>query len=77
MHTAHVVKISTNIPNSNPEAVVKAYTEDSIWRNRDQFIAGHASIVDLLTRKWQKEKSYKLRKELFAWGDDKIAVQFW
>lgn len=47
-----------------PEDVVKAYTEDSIWRNRSSFIKGHEQIVDFLTKKWQKEKSYRLRKEL-------------
>lgn len=44
--------------------MVKAHTEDSIWRNRSSFIKGHEQIVDLLTKKWQKEKSYRLRKEL-------------
>ncbi|KAJ9623048.1 hypothetical protein H2203_005980 [Taxawa tesnikishii (nom. ined.)] len=61
----------------NPEKVAKAYTPDCIWRNRDQFFSGTEKIVDFLTRKWQREKSYKLRKELFAFTYDKIAVQFW
>jgi len=61
----------------DPQAVSKAYTEDSIWRNRDQFIKGTAEIVDMLTRKWAREQNYKLRKELFAFQDHKIAVQFW
>jgi nuclear transport factor 2 (NTF2) superfamily protein len=61
----------------DPTSISKAYTEDSIWRNRDQFIVGTQAIVDLLTAKWEKEKSYRLRKELFAFTDNKIAVQFW
>ena len=55
----------------------KAYTEDCIWRNRDEFFRGHDAIIDFLTRKWSKETYYRLRKELFAFSDDKIAVQFW
>jgi nuclear transport factor 2 (NTF2) superfamily protein len=61
----------------DPTSISKAYTDDSIWRNRDQFIVGTQAIVDLLTAKWEKEKSYRLRKELFAFTDNKIAVQFW
>jgi nuclear transport factor 2 (NTF2) superfamily protein len=61
----------------DPTSISKAYTDDSIWRNRDQFIIGTQAIVDLLTAKWEKEKSYRLRKELFAFTDNKIAVQFW
>ncbi|KAK5002781.1 hypothetical protein LTR16_008637, partial [Cryomyces antarcticus] len=61
----------------DPQAVAKAYTESSIWRNRSTFLEGQPAIVDFLTRRWDKEKSYRLRKELFAFSDDKIAVQFW
>lgn len=61
----------------NPENIAKAYTPDSIWRNRASFIVGTAAIEDLLTKKWEKEKNYQLRKELFAFTDNKIAVQFW
>lgn len=50
---------------------------DTIWRNRDRFLSGTAAITDFLTEKWEKEKSYLLRKELFAFTDNKIAVQFW
>jgi len=60
-----------------PEKVVLAYTEDSIWRNRDQFLVGHDEIKQFLTKKWQRETRYKLRKELFAFTENKIAVQFW
>ncbi|KAK0553784.1 hypothetical protein OC846_000431 [Tilletia horrida] len=61
----------------NPEKIAPAYTEDSVWRNRDQFFTGHAAIKEFLTKKWQKERRYTLKKELFCWQDNKIAVQFW
>ncbi|KAF2136650.1 uncharacterized protein K452DRAFT_292241 [Aplosporella prunicola CBS 121167] len=61
----------------NPANVCKAYTEDSVWRNRSTFLKGHDQITDFLTKKWEKEKNYRLRKELFAFTDNKIAVQFW
>ncbi|KAJ9310861.1 hypothetical protein DTO271D3_8860 [Paecilomyces variotii] len=61
----------------NTSKIATAYTPDSIWRNRDTFLTGTAAIVDFLTAKWQREKSYRLRKELFAYTDDRIAVQFW
>ncbi|ODA84139.1 hypothetical protein RJ55_02657 [Drechmeria coniospora] len=57
--------------------VKMAYTPDSIWRNRDQFLQGRDAIETFLTDKWKKENGYRLRKELFAFTDDKIAVQFW
>lgn len=61
----------------NPAVIVQAYTPNSIWRNRSSFLVGTKAIEDLLTKKWQKEKNYRLRKELFAFNDEKIAVQFW
>ncbi|KAF9698473.1 hypothetical protein EKO04_003766 [Ascochyta lentis] len=61
----------------DPKTIVQAYTADSIWRNRSAFITGTAAIEEFLTKKWEKEKSYRLRKELFAFTNDKIAVQFW
>lgn len=61
----------------NPTEIAKAYTPESIWRNRSSFLTGTAAIEDFLTKKWDKEKSYRLRKELFAFTDNKIAVQFW
>ncbi|KAF2737583.1 DUF1348-domain-containing protein [Polyplosphaeria fusca] len=61
----------------DPQTISKAYTPNSIWRNRSTFLTGTAAIEDFLTKKWQKEKSYRLRKELFAFTDNKIAVQFW
>jgi len=61
----------------NPEVVALAYTPDSMWRNRSSFIRGHDEIITLLTEKWEREVNYRLRKEVFLWQDNKIAVQFW
>ncbi|GAB7342242.1 hypothetical protein MBLNU457_g0486t1 [Dothideomycetes sp. NU457] len=72
------VKKAQDVWNSqDPVACSKAYTPDSIWRNRDRFLTGTDAIISFLTEKWEKEKDYRLRKELFAFSDDKIAVQFW
>ncbi|KAK9420913.1 hypothetical protein SUNI508_01004 [Seiridium unicorne] len=60
-----------------PHKVKLSYTEDSIWRNRDQFFTGRDAIADFLTKKWEKEDGYRLRKELFAFSGNKISVQFW
>ena len=60
----------------DPEKVARAYTEDCVWRNRDEFLQGHDAIVAFLTRKWARELEYRLKKTLFLFSDDKIAVQF-
>jgi nuclear transport factor 2 (NTF2) superfamily protein len=60
----------------DPERVAAAYTEDSRWRNRDEFLAGRAEIVDFLRRKWARELDYALRKDLWAFTADRIAVRF-
>src|ERR1700734_540908 len=60
----------------NPEQVSLAYTPDSIWRNRAEFITGREEIIRFLTRKWQKELEYRLIKELWAFDDNRIAVRF-
>ncbi len=60
----------------DPERVSKAYTPDSEWRNRNQFVNGRAEIVDFLTVKWEKEKSYRLKKEYWAHTGNRIAVRF-
>jgi uncharacterized protein len=57
--------------------VAVAYTPDTIWRNRDSFLQGTEAVKVFLSKKWEKEKSYRLRKELFAFTDNRIAVQFW
>jgi len=60
----------------DPERVSKAYTVDSEWRNRDQFINGREEIVRFLTQKWKRETNYKLKKEYWAHTDNRIAVRF-
>ena len=59
-----------------PERVAAAYTEDSEWRNRDEFISGREAIVEFLTRKWSRELEYALRKDLWAFTGNRIAVRF-
>ncbi len=60
----------------NPQAVALAYTEDSRWRNRAEFLQGREAIVAFLTRKWARELDYRLIKELWAFTDNRIAVRF-
>ncbi len=60
----------------DPEKVAMAYTLDSQWRNRNEFLKGRADIVDFLKRKWAKEQEYRLIKELWAFEDNRIAVRF-
>jgi uncharacterized protein len=60
----------------NPERVSLAYTLDSRWRNRSEFPRGREEIVQFLTRKWQKELDYRLIKELWAFGGNRIGVRF-
>jgi uncharacterized protein len=60
----------------DPERVSLAYTEDSEWRNRSEFISGRANIRAFLQRKWEKELDYRLKKELWCFMDNKIAVRF-
>lgn len=58
------------------DRVALAYTEDSEWRNRSEFINGRAAIREFLKRKWEKELDYRLKKELWCFMDNKIAVRF-
>ncbi|MEU8827034.1 nuclear transport factor 2 family protein [Streptomyces sp. NPDC048636] len=60
----------------DPARVALAYTEDSEWRNRDVFLRGRSEIVEFLTAKWERELGYRLRKELWAWTGNRIAVRF-
>ena len=60
----------------DPERVASAYTPDSVWRNRDTFIEGREAIVAFLVSKWERELDYALRKQLWSFGDDRIAVRF-
>ena len=62
--------------NKDPGKTALAYTPDSEWRNRDEFLRGHAQIVAFLTRKWAKEQDYRLIKELWAYSEHRIAVRF-
>lgn len=60
----------------DPEKVALAYTQDSDWRNRDQFFKGREAIKAFLTDKWERELGYRLKKELWAYTDNHISVRF-
>jgi uncharacterized protein len=60
----------------DPERVALAYTEDSVWRNRDEFVTGRGDIIEFLRRKWLRELDYALRKELWSFSGNRIAVRF-
>lgn len=60
----------------DPEKVSMAYSPDSVWRNRDTFVSGRAEIVEFLTEKWSKETEYALRKDLWSFTGNRIAVRF-
>ncbi|MDB5687644.1 MAG: ribosomal protein [Rhizorhabdus sp.] len=60
----------------DPGRVASAYTEDSLWRNRADFLQGRDAIVTFLTRKWQREQDYRLIKGLWAHDGNRIAVRF-
>jgi len=83
LQTAHQkVKAAQTLGNTcDATAVTKAYTPNSIWRNRHHCLRGHSEIQAFLTSKWQREKESRLRKELFAFseqgGRNRIAIQFW
>ena len=71
------VRLAEDAWNSgDPERIALAYTPDSRWRNRSEFIEGRAAIRAFLQRKWEKELDYRLIKELWAFGDNRIAVRF-
>ncbi len=60
----------------DPKKVALAYTEDTEWRNRDQFVNGRAAVETFLSGKWERELDYKLKKELWSFTDNRIAVKF-
>ena len=60
----------------DPQRVALAYTLDTQWRNRDEFFNGRAEVIGFLERKWERELDYALRKDLWAFTDDRIAVRF-
>jgi len=71
------VRLAEDAWNSrDPDKVAMAYTSDSRWRNRDEFISGTEEIIAFLTRKWAKELDYRLIKELWAFEENRIAVRF-
>ena len=71
------IQMAENAWNSkDPEKVSEAYTIDSEWRNRDTFLTGRTEIVAFLTKKWEKELNYKLKKEYWAHAGNRIAVRF-
>lgn len=74
--TAKVQRAEDLWNTKNPENVSLAYTPDSKWRNRAEFVQGREAIAKLLEGKWTRELDYKLRKELFTFAGNRIAVQF-
>jgi nuclear transport factor 2 (NTF2) superfamily protein len=60
----------------DPHRVALAYTEDSVWRNRNRFVTGREEIIAFLTEKWERERDYALRKNLWSFHDNRIAVRF-
>jgi len=74
---AKKVRLAENAWNTrDPERVSLAYTEDSVWRNRAEFLMGREAIVEFLHRKWRREQDYRLIKELWACSENRIAVRF-
>jgi nuclear transport factor 2 (NTF2) superfamily protein len=71
------VRVAEDAWNSrDPQRVSLAYSEDSEWRNRDQFLRGRDQIREFLTGKWERELDYRLTKALWSFSDDRIAVRF-
>ncbi|MGH8046513.1 MAG: DUF1348 family protein, partial [Chthoniobacterales bacterium] len=71
------VRLAEDAWNSrDPERVSLAYTEDTEWRNRDVFLTGRAAVVEFLTAKWRREQDYRLKKTLWAFTGNRIAVRF-
>jgi uncharacterized protein len=60
----------------DPDRVVQAYTVDTVWRNRSEFLVGRDEVHAFLVRKWERELDYALRKDLWAFAGDRIAVRF-
>lgn len=60
----------------DPEKVAMGYSENSVWRNRDSFIVGRAQIIELLEQKWQRELDYALRKQMWCFSGNRIAVRY-
>ncbi|ACO47909.2 nuclear transport factor 2 family protein [Deinococcus deserti] len=78
IHTARdKVRLAEDAWNSrDPARVAQAYTEDSVWRNRDEFFSGRPAIEAFLTHKWEREHDYRLIKELWTFHENRISVRF-
>ena len=74
--TAKVRKAEDGWNSRNPELVALAYSVNSRWRNRAEFVNGREAIIAFLTKKWSRELDYRLIKELWAFGGNRIAVRF-
>ncbi len=71
------VRLAEDLWNTrDPERVVLAYTEDTVWRNRTEFLSGRSEVKDFLVRKWKKEMDYRLIKELWGFRNNRMAVRF-
>jgi len=71
------VRLAEDAWNSRePERIAQAYSPESQWRNRSEFLVGRPAIIEFLTRKWARELDYRLIKQLWAFTDDRIAVRF-
>ena len=71
----HKVQLAEDLWNTrDPEKISLAYAEDSQWRNRNEFVKGREAIAQLLKRKWKRELDYKLKKDLFVFSANQIAV---
>ena len=74
---ARKVQLAEDLWNTrDPERVAAAYTEDTQWRNRAEFLQGRAQITEFLRRKWNRELDYKLKKELWGFRGNRMAVKF-
>ena len=74
---ARKVQLAEDLWNTrDPERVAAAYTEDTTWRNRIEFLSGRGEVVEFLKRKWARELDYKLKKELWGFRGNRMAVKF-
>jgi hypothetical protein len=74
---ARKVQLAEDLWNTrDPERVAAAYTEDTQWRNRTEFLSGRTAVVAFLQRKWQRELDYRLKKELWGFRNNRMAVKF-
>jgi uncharacterized protein len=74
---AQKVQIAEDLWNTrDPERVAAAYTEDTHWRNRIEFLSGRSAVIEFLKRKWERELDYKLKKELWGFRNNRMAVKF-